>query len=87
VAFIRDLVNQGEALGIKMGIYSSESQWGPITGNDESFSNYPLWWAYYDGNPSWAGWSPFAGWSQPAIKQFQGTTSICGASIDENWYP
>ena len=25
------------------------------------------------------------GWTKPAIKQYRGTTSFCGAGIDENW--
>ena len=28
-----------------------------------------------------------AGWTHPAIKQYQGTTSLCGAGVDESWYP
>ncbi len=31
-----------------------------------------------DGDPSFDDWSPFAGWSSPAIKQYQGTSTSCG---------
>ena len=45
------------------------------------------WYAHYDGSPSFGDFSPFGGWSSPAIKQYQGDASICGAGVDLNWYP
>ena len=42
--------------------------------------------AHYDGNPSFSDFKPFGGLSSPAIKQYKGTTSYCGASIEENYY-
>jgi GH25 family lysozyme M1 (1,4-beta-N-acetylmuramidase) len=69
-----------------IGIYSSASQWGPIMCSSTDFSSYPLWYAHYDGNPSFSDFSPFGGWNSPAIKQYQGTTSICGTSIDKDYY-
>ena len=32
-------------------------------------SNRQLWYAHYDNNPSFSDFSPFGGWSKPAIKQ------------------
>lgn len=81
------LLAEASAQGLAVGIYTSESQWGPITNNSPIGSSYPLWYAHYDGNPSYSDFSPFAGWSSPSIKQFAGTTSVCGASVDQNWYP
>lgn len=26
------------------------------------------------------------GWTRPSIKQYQGTTTLCGAGVDVNWY-
>lgn len=31
--------------------------------------------------------SPFGGWSSPAIKQYDGTNDLCGFGVDSNWYP
>lgn len=42
--------------------------------------------AHYDNNPSFSDFEPFGGWSRPAIKQFAGDKSVCGAGIDENYY-
>lgn len=38
-----DLLAEAKALGIHVGIYTSESQWGPIMNNWSGGSGYPLW--------------------------------------------
>jgi len=43
--------------------------------------------AHYDNNPSFSDFTSFGGWSHPSIKQYTGTSDICGASIDNDWYP
>jgi len=68
------------------GIYSSNSQWTPIMGGSTAFSKYPLWYAHYDYKDNFSDFSPFGGWSKPNIKQYQGTTSLCSASVDLNYY-
>lgn len=35
-----------------MGVYTSKSQWIPIMGDWSGGSSLPLWYAHYDGNPS-----------------------------------
>lgn len=35
-------------------IYTSKSQWGPITNNTPEFGDPPLWYAHYDDNPSFS---------------------------------
>jgi GH25 family lysozyme M1 (1,4-beta-N-acetylmuramidase) len=84
--FFNGLVAQGRAMGVHMGVYTSKSQWIPIMGDWSGGSSLPLWYAHYDGNPSFSDFSAFGGWSKPSIKQFKGTTSLCGGSVDENWY-
>lgn len=84
--FLREALDEVNNLGLKQGIYSSASQWGPIMCGTEEFSNYQLWYAHYDGSPSFSDFSPFGGWNSPAIKQFQGTTSLCGTQIDKDFY-
>lgn len=86
VAFLQAMVNEGKARGISLGMYTSNSQWSPITGGSTAFSSLPLWYPHYDGNPSYSDWVPFGGWSSPAIKQYIGTTAICSASVDKNYY-
>ena len=86
INFIHGLINQANALGIRWGIYTSRSQWDPITGGTTQFGAPALWYAHYDGSPSFSDFAPFGGWSHPSIKQFAGTTSLCGAGIDKNFY-
>eukprot|EP01087_Luapelamoeba_hula_P023879 TRINITY_DN88_c0_g1_i1.p1 TRINITY_DN88_c0_g1~~TRINITY_DN88_c0_g1_i1.p1 ORF type:complete len:217 (-),score=18.94 TRINITY_DN88_c0_g1_i1:41-691(-) len=89
INFIAQLIAAAKNYGVHLGIYTSESQWSPITGNwaAPAGEGIPLWYAHYDGSPSFGDFRPFAGWNKPAIKQFRGTTSMCSAGVDENWYP
>lgn len=83
------LVQACQKVGLKIGIYSSLSQWLAIFGN-RGFSygaNYPLWYASYDGEPSFNGFSGFGGWSSPVAKQFSDQGSKCGVGYDINWRP
>ena len=42
----------------------------PIFGGSYSGgAKYPLWYAHYDNNPSFSDFTPFGGWTKPAIKQ------------------
>merc|ERR1712000_74159 len=86
-AFFTDLVNAAKSNGVPLGVYTSESQWGPIMGDWNGGAGLPLWYAHYDGEASFSDFRPFGGWSKPAIKQYRGSTSLCGAGVDENWYP
>lgn len=44
--FLEDMMNEGRRLGVKMGVYSSKSQWGPIMGLDyRGASHLPMWYA------------------------------------------
>eukprot|EP01089_Gocevia_fonbrunei_P014493 TRINITY_DN3983_c0_g1_i7.p1 TRINITY_DN3983_c0_g1~~TRINITY_DN3983_c0_g1_i7.p1 ORF type:complete len:216 (-),score=55.47 TRINITY_DN3983_c0_g1_i7:314-961(-) len=85
--FFSGLLSSLHGHGAHVGIYSSASQWEPIFGNWDGASSYPLWYAHYDGEVSFSDFSPFAGWRTPSIKQYQGTTSLCSAGVDMDWYP
>jgi len=87
VAFFDGLVQQASAMGVTIGIYTSASQWEPIMGDYEGGSPYPLWYAHYDGQPNFGDFSPFNGWTSPAIKQYAGDDNVCGLDLDDDWYP
>lgn len=72
--------------GSRIGIYSSRYEWSQVMGNAADLYSFPLWYPDYDGEPSFDSFSSFAGWSSPAMKQFQGDASVCGADVDLNWY-
>eukprot|EP01027_Heterolobosea_sp_BB2_P015542 GEZU01022227.1.p1 GENE.GEZU01022227.1~~GEZU01022227.1.p1 ORF type:complete len:250 (-),score=65.00 GEZU01022227.1:135-812(-) len=87
INFISTLISTAESLGFKVGIYTSATQWSPIACNNVFASKLPLWYSHYDGVQSFDDFVPFGGWARPAIKQYSGTGSICGASVDLDWYP
>jgi len=70
----------------KMGIYSSRYEWGQVMGGYNGPTQYPIWYANYDGVPSFANFPTFGGWTRPSMKQFAGDSSMCGADVDLNWY-
>lgn len=85
--FFSGLLNQLVAKGQHVGVYTSRSQWEPIMGDWSGGASHPLWYAHYDGSASFSDFSSFGGWSHPSIKQYRGDASLCGAGIDENYYP
>lgn len=86
-AFFSDLVSAAKSHGVPLGVYTSESQWGPIMGDWDGGSSLPLWYAHYDGSASFSDFRPFGGWTRPSIKQFGGSETVCGAGVDKDWYP
>jgi hypothetical protein len=86
INFLQRMVNQGKSLGVNMGIYSSSSQWSPIMGGTSQFASLPLWYAHWDAGLTMSDYSPFGGWSKPAMKQYAGDVSFCSAGWDKNYY-
>ena len=65
--------------------------WNQIMGNKDAcaqFSNYPLWYAHYDGKQDFSDWqaNKFGGWTTPAIKQYAGDSVLCGYKVDLSYY-
>lgn len=86
--FFVQLVQELQNLGQVVGVYTSASQWGPIMDNGwTGGADLALWYPHYDGDASFDDFSSFGGWGNPSIKQYQGTTGLCGAGFDLNWYP
>jgi len=88
--FFQGLVSELKTLGKTIGVYTSQSQWSPIMGSSYTGgSSYPLWYAHYESppQPNFNDFVAFGGWTKPAMKQFQGTTTTCSASVDLSWYP
>jgi len=86
VNFIDQLIAEGVKKGISIGVYTSNSQWSPITGGSTKFAKYPLWYAHYDDWASFGDFKAFGGWSKPNVKQYAGTTSQCSVGVDKNFY-
>ncbi len=72
INFIVAMANQGKARGVSLGVYTSKSQWTPITGSSTKMASYPLWYAHYDNVKSFSDFSAFGGWTKPNVKQYAG---------------
>lgn len=89
-AFMEQLCNSTNSIfgSTHWGIYSSPSQWHAIFGSDwNKWANKPLWWPRYDGVASLTyNWQNFGGWTRANIKQYKGTSTVCGMSVDLDYY-
>jgi len=87
-AFFNALRDEVVGLGKSLGVYTSASQWVPIFGSSfTGGSAHHLWYAHYDGSPSFGDFKSFGGWTRPNVKQYSDKGSQCGVSYDINWYP
>jgi GH25 family lysozyme M1 (1,4-beta-N-acetylmuramidase) len=68
------------------GIYTGRWWWLPGTGNSTEFAGLPLWHAEYtfspEARPDFDAFQSYGGWTRPSMWQFQGTTQVCGLSVD-----
>lgn len=78
------------------GTYSSMHEWLTLMADTAAdcpfasqFAQIPLWYPHYESpaNPSFSDFQPFGGWSQPTIKQYADTHTVCGLGTDSNWAP
>ncbi len=87
--FVTELVNAVKSHGKTVGIYSNYYMWESIMGSAGSctgHSGLSLWYAHYDGNPSFSDFKSFGGWTKPSMKQYVGDTTLCGAGVDFSFY-
>jgi len=86
--FFTDLLASLRARGVTVGTYASQYEWSITVGSScTAGTSTPLWYAHYDGSPNFNDFTPFGGWTTPTAKQYSGTGSLCGFSIDEDWHP
>jgi len=88
IAYVQRAVDAFAAAGVFAHVYSGGWYWRPYMGNTDVFARQgrKLWNAWYDGDPDVDG-LPYGGWSAAdvAIEQFEGTSLVCGQSVDKNW--
>eukprot|EP01101_Sappina_pedata_P003587 TRINITY_DN143_c0_g2_i1.p1 TRINITY_DN143_c0_g2~~TRINITY_DN143_c0_g2_i1.p1 ORF type:complete len:223 (+),score=85.91 TRINITY_DN143_c0_g2_i1:197-865(+) len=87
-AYIQSLIQSGQSAGKTVGVYASAYMWNTIAGSSCTVGadlGAPLWYADYDGEANFNNFSPFGGWSSPAMKQYN-TGTECGVGVDLNWY-
>lgn len=82
--FLHICVSILQGAKVPVGIYTGRWWWVPNMGDYDGFSPLPLWNSYYDGDPDTDG-LPYGGWTESTIEQYQGTTNLCGQSVDLNY--
>jgi GH25 family lysozyme M1 (1,4-beta-N-acetylmuramidase) len=87
--FIGELVDRILLRGKYPGFHSSNTMWNQVFGNAAAcsvYSDYPLWYANYNGQQSYDDFVSFGGWTSPSRKQYQADVSVCGVTVNQNWY-
>uniref|UniRef100_A0AC34GY83 Lysozyme n=1 Tax=Panagrolaimus sp. ES5 TaxID=591445 RepID=A0AC34GY83_9BILA len=91
---IQDFIGRANSNGVSAGVYTNWYEWQQITGSITTFSNLRLWYWNYSGpgsngesNANFNDFTGFAGWTQPAAKQFASNESLCGMTLNRNVYP
>ncbi len=89
VPYVFDLYHRLREKGFRVGIYSNSFMWSSIMCNAKFKDAPPLWYAHYESppNPSFSDFKPFASWSAPFAKQYEGGHTNCGVNYDANWTP
>jgi hypothetical protein len=80
-AFISALQEKGR----NVGVYTNQHEAGITIGSYRL--GQELWYAHYDGKQNFDDFQAFNGWSKPVAKQYQGSTAVCGTSVDYSWKP
>jgi hypothetical protein len=88
IAYVQGALDAFTAAGTFAHVYSGGWFWRPYMGNTDVFARQgrKLWNSWYDGDPDVDG-LPYGGWTAAdvAIEQFEGTSLVCGQSVDKNW--
>lgn len=88
IAYVQRALDAFAAAGVFAHVYSGGWYWRPYMGNTDAFARQgrKLWNAWYDGDPDIDS-LPYGGWAAAAvaIEQFEGTSLVCGQSVDKNW--
>ncbi|EGG20328.1 hypothetical protein DFA_07452 [Cavenderia fasciculata] len=77
-AFFKSMVMGANAAGYAVGVYTSAEQWSQIMGQWDGAASFPLWYSNLDNIPSFSDFSPFGGWINPTIKQYNSDVVECG---------
>ena len=87
--FVLDLVNNLTAVGVGVGVYTSEAEWLKTVGPRCTAANFlPLWYAHFDQRDTCDDFRSFGGWQRAYAKQFSdrasASTAHCGAAVDSS---
>eukprot|EP01102_Stenamoeba_stenopodia_P009922 TRINITY_DN294_c0_g1_i2.p1 TRINITY_DN294_c0_g1~~TRINITY_DN294_c0_g1_i2.p1 ORF type:complete len:410 (-),score=61.92 TRINITY_DN294_c0_g1_i2:121-1350(-) len=70
-----------------VGVYVSAAMWTEVAGSSCNVgASKPLWYPHFDNDPSFSDFSPFGGWTKPAMKQYDEDRTVCEVEVDNNYY-
>jgi hypothetical protein len=88
IAYVQRVLDAFTAAEVFAHVYSGGWYWRPYMADADLFARQgrKLWNAWYDGAPDVDG-LPYGGWTAAdvAIEQYEGTSVVCGQSVDKNW--
>jgi hypothetical protein len=80
-----NLARLDDIFDLQTGMYTGRWFWRPYMGDTYAFSDRSLWDANYDHIADPNAFSSYGGWTECAIKQFIGTSTLSGVgNIDQN---
>jgi len=89
IEYIAALGEEAKNLGMSVGVYTTIDCWQGVVGSETSASlaKLPLWYAHYDNDPSYedSAYFEFNGWTKPAMKQYNGGSTLCDVEVDLDW--
>lgn len=83
--YLIEMVDRIKSHGKEAGVFSEPAAWEVFMGGwtkCTSESSQPIWYTKRDGIPSFTGFSPFGGWTQPTIKTYQTGYYLCSTGIN-----
>jgi GH25 family lysozyme M1 (1,4-beta-N-acetylmuramidase) len=89
--FLNSILNRIAFHNKTAAIYASAYMWKTIFGSNnacpEVSAHHQLWYPHYDNLASFSDFKAFGGWKKSNIKQYAGSSKVCGANIDKNYHP
>lgn len=89
-SFLNQLIDQIKYHGKVPAVRTSKYMWEQIMGPGKICtgpSSQLLWYAHLDQRASFDDFQEFGGWRKPAVKQFVGGATLCGATVDKDYFP
>ncbi len=85
--FLTELLAELTKGGVTAGIHTDMWSWQFIMGREvHDFADRKLWYTNHNGRQDSNDFRPFAGWTTPNAKQYQGAAELCGDTINKDIY-
>lgn len=86
--YVRDAITAVKTQGWVPGIYTTNTDWVKIFGDQKACSDIkdtPIWYSSIDNKKNYDNWSQVGGWTGPAVKQLSQNHDECGMKVNQDW--